>query len=534
MKLELLKRTHPSFNARVLQLHADLFAGGAQFRSHLSEYLPQHDVEPGAVWERRKKLSHYINYTAPIVNLFASLVASDALEIEDEGTSEWWSAWSKNVDGLGCELQSFAKRRLVDALVSQSSWWRVELPQPDTTPDSRAQFEALGLGEARLVAVPTTSIVNWCKNDDGSYRWVVEYARREELEEWIDEAPTVTETWTLWNADGSARRWQSRYRKGSQQALEAAEIEPPYNPLGTLPLVCLELQSELYLLNLLADAQLEVFRKRCALSWAIDRTCYAMAVLKTKSKKRPDVMGAGYYMQLGVDDVLEWPAPPSSPFDTIANYIATLKDEVYRVSQQMAAGVDNNAAAVGRSGESKKADAEATTTVARALAKIVVQAVQKTVALIAKARGEQAPKVCGMDDYDGEDVAALTDAAVNAKLLEIPSPTFRKVLQTRIALGSIEDADEETKAQIRAEIEAANTIAPSPEDATNTDAQDVTTPDAPAATTAGGGVDGAAKFFQWHVETGVVTREEVRRALGLSGEAPGIPEELKTPSITSQ
>ena len=83
---------------------------------------------------------------------------------------------------------------------------------------------------------------------------------------------------------------------------------------------------------------------------------------------------------------------------------------------------------------------------------------------------------------------------MNAKLLEIPSPTFRKVLQTRIALGSIEDADEETKAQIRAEIEAANTIAPSPEDEANTDTPDITTPDAPAATTGGASMAQQSSF----------------------------------------
>lgn len=533
MKLELLRRTHPDFAPGVLQLHADLFAGGAQFRQHIGTYLPQHDVEPGAVWERRKRLAHYVNYTAPIVNLFASLVASDSLSLDDAG--DWWSAWDKNVDGLGTDLEVFAKRRLVDALVAQRSWWRVELPTPDTTPDSRAQFDALGLGDARLVAVPTRNIVHWCREEDGSYRWVVEYDRREELEDWLDAAPTLTETWTLWHADGSTRRWQLRYAKGSNAPAEAAEVEAPYNPLGTSPLVCLEMPSELYLLNLLADGQLELFRKRCALSWAIDRTCYAMPVLKTASKKKPDLMGAGYYLQLGKDDSLEWPAPPSSPFDTISAYIATLKDEVYRVAQQMASGVDNNAAAVGRSGESKKADAEATTTVACALGKLVREALQKTAALIASARNEEPPKVCGYDEYKEDDLAELVDTAVNAKLLEIPSATFRKILQQRIAKASLEDLDEETKQKIDDEIAAANEPAPVVDESTN-DAADAAgegdsnaPPHAAASST-----NEPPTFFAWHVETGCVTREEIRRSLGLSGKAPGIPAELsQDPSSTT-
>ena len=37
-------------------------------------------------------------------------------------------------------------------------------------------------------------------------------------------------------------------------------------------------------------------------------------------------------------------------------------------------------------------------------------------------------------------------------------------------------------------------------------------------------------FYAWHVETGCVTREEIRASLGLKGKAPGIPAELALPA----
>lgn len=456
-KLQQLRREHPDFDRATLDLHADLFAGGAQFRRNLGRYLPQNDVEPVAVYERRKKLAHYLNYTAPIANYFASLLVGCPLQLGGAGAAgDFYAALKEDCDGNGSDLNAFARARLTDALVSRRAWVRVEFPEGDGRDvESAADFEAAGLGRARLVAVPTKSITHWSRDASGAFAWVVEYDRREALEDFLDADVTVTETWTLWRADGSARRWQIAYPKGQPPQLtdDVPEVPAPHNPTGRLPLVCLELPTELWLLNHLADAQLELFRKRCGLSWSIDRTCYAMAVLKTKARKKPDLMGAGYFLQLGTEDSLDWPAPPSTPFEVIGQYVSTLKDEIHRVATQMAQGVDNNAAAIGRSGESKSSDAQATVVVLRAYGKFVAEMVERLLCLVAAGRGESEPfDVTGMDRYEADDPAVRAAQAETLTLLEIPSETLMRETLTRLALATLADADEETKAAIKREI----------------------------------------------------------------------------------
>lgn len=460
MKLQDLRRTHRDYDPATIELHEDLFAGGAQFRRRIGRYLPKHDVEPDAVYARRKAQAHYLNYCAPIANYFASLLVGCPLQIAaSEADPDFYATLKEDCDDEGADLNAFARARLTDALVAQRSWVRVEFPAGTGAPvESAADFEAAGLGRARLVAVPAKSIVHWSRDGAGALRWVIEYTRHEELVEWTDAEPTVTETWTQWMRDGSARRWQAAYTPARPPLPtdDVREVEPPHNPTGAIPLVCLELPPELWLLNHLADAQLELFRKRNALSWSIDRTCYAMAVLKTAAKKPPAVLGAGYYLQLGPNDSLEWPAPPSTPFETIGAYVATLKDEIHRVATQMAQGVENNAAAVGRSGDSKAQDAQATVVVLRAYGALVAEMVERVLCLVAAGRGERGAcfDVKGMDRYESDDPGLRADQAVALEELDIPSDTLAREVLTRFALSAIADADEATKATVRAEIAA--------------------------------------------------------------------------------
>jgi hypothetical protein len=183
-----------------------------------------------------------------------------------------------------------------------------------------------------------------------------------------------------------------------------------------------------------------------------------MPILKTLDRKRPPAMGTGYYLSLGVGESLEWPAPPSAPFDTISSYVDTLKDELHRVAIAMAQGVDNNAAAIGRSGESKDADANATQKILAALGKIVVLAWERTFDLVSQGRGESIRwQASGMDDYDdAPDLGTLIEDVMSIDSLKIGSPTLDRELHTRVAMTALGECDEKTRAAVLEEILAAS------------------------------------------------------------------------------
>jgi len=469
MLASLLQRKHSHYREDALQRRRDLFEGGEAFRERVKHYLLRNDMEPPEVYDRRCKSAHYVNYTAPLVNLFASWLFTDEPEVEphtQDGEKvepdAFYSRFCEDCDGLGTDDDAFLRARIVDSLVDDCAFWQVCFPKPGSTPESLAEWEQQGVGRATLRPIKARNVINWRRakretdGQPGRLLWLLEYQRDEELLEITDADVTVTETWTLWRADGQHKRWswsfpQSKPRKSNE---DVPEIEAPYDPTGSLPIVDLCLPHELRLVEHLSSAQLEHFRKRCALSWGMDRTCYVMPVLKTKARKTPPRMGAGYYLQLGTDESLEWPAPPSTPYDTIGGYIATLKDEIHRVAIAMAQGVDNNAAAIGRSGDSKQADANATEKVLFALGKFVVLVWERTLDLVSLGRGDAYQWTArGMDEYSIADVGTLVEQAVSAELLKIQSPTFQREMQTRLALATLGDGtDEATRNAIKQEI----------------------------------------------------------------------------------
>lgn len=466
MKLKQLRRCHPDYSRSLLQMHSDLFAGGEQFQKHIRHYLLRNDVEPENVYVRRCTQANYLNYCAPIINFFASYLFTcpmrlNALDNNDRPTEAdpFYAAFKKNCDSTGTDFDQFLREQIVQSMIHLSSWCKVQFAIPTNAPSTIREWEQSGSGEARVVAVPTEHITNWRKDEAGNFEWLVEHSCKQELVHFEDEQLTNVETWTLWRADGSASCWELRWLDGTEKPnaeTDVPEIDPPHNPTGVIPFIDLTLPRELWVMNLLAQGQLEHFRKHNALSWAIDRTCYAMPWFFLKDRKRPPAMGTGYYGILGTDEKIEWPAPPSVPFEQVSKYTTKQREELYRITHQMAAAVDNNAAAVGRSGESKQADNSATTIVLQAIGRHARECAERILNLLALGRGESEGlrwSVGGMDQFNISDNQLLVDVAVKTNSLGIPSVTFKRELYKRIALSQLPDIDEGTRQAIGQEID---------------------------------------------------------------------------------
>lgn len=462
MKYASLNRTHADVDLDAIGRARDLFEGGERFRKNVAKYLPQHDVEPPQVYRRRCAGAYYLNYCARVVNFFASalMACPPTLKSEPEKVDAWWEGFREDADGRGTDLVMLARDFLVRALVAQRSYLRVEFPAAGELADGAtlADADRSGARVARLVAVPTEQVTHWRRNSDGSFAWVLEHERCEDLVDLDDEATTITETWTQWYADGTARRWQIAYTSKTKPSASTSvlEVEPPANPCGAIPLVELALKPELCVLTHVSDAAVEHFRKSNALSWAIDRTCYAMPWFFLKNAKKPPVMGAGFYGILGVDESIEWPTPPSAPFEVIRSNVVDLVQEIHRVAEQMALAVDNNkSATVGRSGDSKAADHEATETVLRAYGQALRDPLERALDLVARGRGETIDwDVAGMDVYDLADAATLTEMALASDPLKIPSATHRRELFKAVSRAQLPHLDEATRQTINREIEA--------------------------------------------------------------------------------
>jgi hypothetical protein len=456
MKLGLLQKTHRDYDLECMDRYGDLFEGGLRFKRQVKHHLPKHDVEPPELYHRRCASAHYINYCAPIGSYFTSYLFSRPPVISaGKALPEHYTELREDCDGEGADLVDFLRDRFLEAVVKQRAFMRIELPEPETQVESRADFERDKSLRLRLVPIPAENVISWLKDKSG-YVWMLDHEKTCELLDVGDPDETVTETWTQWFRTGEVRRWQIEYAKSHPPTPETVvpEVPAPLNPVRGIPIVELALPKALWLMSHLADPQLELFRKRCALSWAIDRTCYAMPILKQRDKKKPPAMGAGYYLLMGIDEDLVYAAPPAQPYDTIQTYINGVKDELHRVAQAMARGSNNDAATIGRSGESKMADDRATEIVLSAYGSIVRACVEDIFTLASEALGEDIEwDIGGLQGYTVVDQKSVIDNAIATETLVIPSATYKRKKAERIVRADLPELDEATMKDIMDELD---------------------------------------------------------------------------------
>lgn len=462
MKFKQLRREHKDRDADALQRNRDLFAGGQVFGKNVARYLTKNEREPSEVYTRRCQVARdeYVNYCGPIGNYFASwlMTAPPTFKSDPADADAFYEQFKEDCDGDGTDLDHFLRQRFIDAIIDQRVFWQVSFPGP-TAAQSLAEWRAQGAGRAVLRPVLASSIMNWKKDGDG-YVWLTEHQVEDGLLEPDDEEEITTETWTIWRRDGEHRRYQVSYdrfhKPRPDDQIAEIEMAAAQGQIEGIPLVELELPPELWLMNLVASPQLANWRKRVGLSWAIDRTCYAMPVFNVKNRRKPPAMGAGYYLIMGVDETATYLAPPPDSYGVVQGYIAELKDEIHRVVNQMARGVENNAASVGRSGESKDADDKQTEIVLSGFGAHVRDAAERTVDMVSAGRGEDVSwTVGGLSSYHVTDVTTFVAAAVAAQGITIPSPTYKREIAKRTAFGQLPDLDEALHQKIDEEIEDA-------------------------------------------------------------------------------
>lgn len=464
-----LNQRHPSVDQKeTARLHA-LYHGGKPFDALLSEFLPQRPAEAPGRYDLRKKEAHYRNYLGPIVDYFASLLFAEALCADAKDANgkpveldDFYARFLEDADGNGCDLNELAKAALTEAAVKRCSWMRLEQATDGGVPaDNAKDFKERGLGDVWIHRVPTEQVYDWDVDDDGNLLWAVVHSLTALRSGLSGNRRMVTECWEYLTPAGcETYRIVYDVKKPPKNTDSVPQIGTmTSHRFGAVPLVPLHLPPALWIANRLATPQLAHFRLSNAHTWGLQASCFAQPVFKTKRDDngvpRQPVMGAGYGIMLGIDESMEWVAPPAAPFDSLANEIKAQKDEIYRIAHQMALGVENNAAAIGRTAESKAKDAEATRVVLIAFSKAVREFVERIYGLVSAARGESYEwSISGLDDFAALDAGGLMGMLVNLeKAGGIPSPTFEIQMKSRLAASLLGDVDESVKETIEDEIE---------------------------------------------------------------------------------
>ncbi len=464
MLLKLLQATHPDYDADTWADYQALYEGGKAWRERVTRFVDRNPQEPESVYAMRCKAAHYRSYLGPIVDYFVSflftapLVPRANVDGEIVEADQFYSALKEDADGSGTDLVDMLRDRLTKAVVQGASYVLLELPDPGgaDVPD-RATWEAMGLGKAKLRRVDRSSVRDFEVDEDGELIWAITYEPSWPRTDPRGARDVCVHTWKVYDRQ-TVETFSVSQKKGER--LDPDMVVPSVgvrlHGFDRVPLVKFCPSKGLWIANRVESAQREHASLSNAHTWLIRRTCFAMPVLKLKTdERRDDIFGAGYYLKLGVDESLEWSSPPNGPYDAIRQEVESQKDEIHRIVHQMAQGVSNNAATVGRSGESKQADAEATRVMLEALGASVREPVERIYDMLARARGDELDwSIEGLSGYNVVDVAGLLQAISQAVLLNIPSQTWGKEVRKRAAMALLPDADQATKDTIALEIES--------------------------------------------------------------------------------
>lgn len=441
-----------------------LYVGGKELEKRYSKFLPMYHREPPATYAGRLKEAEYRPYISSIIKyfsdaLFTSKPSAEALlngkQVTDLG--EYWSDLKEDCTGSGLDLDGFFKQRMIEAQVKGKSW--IAVCQPDDglgEAKSLLEHEERRLGDCYLRELEYDSVYDWEVDDKNNLDWVICHDMKIVRKSISSKRDWVIETWTQYTKE-EINTYRIEYKQSKPPATNTVvPLTSVTHSFGVCPVVCIEIPYGYHTAAFLKSMQLSNFRNVSRQNWSLACTAFAQPVVKVNDAKEYAEMMTmpGHGVILGVDEDYSWEAPPNAHFRALDVQIVSSKDELYRASFQMGNGVENNVAAVGRTAESKIADAQSTRIALTSYGRIVKEAIERVYDIISSVRGEKYKwKIAGLDDFAGIDTAALLAMGLSLKELGgIHSVTWNTKFEHRLADALMPDNDELTKAKTKQEI----------------------------------------------------------------------------------
>jgi hypothetical protein len=455
-----INREHPEYvvNKAMWQKYRDLYSGGEQLRGRASDYLVPRNKEPDRVYAERISRVYYENYIGSIIDWYAATLLRREPVLVVEGANEagkqFFNEFAEDCDLKGTSLSDFFRLQLVNTLVFGRTYIALDFPRFSQPAPNRAEEDATGRSRAFLVEYTPDEVINWSYGSDGNPEWIVirtSCLRQEKVSdsEWKRET-----RWIYYDREDF--RIYTRVEGTDSQSAPIRLIDQGKHGLAAqrrVPVFQLKVSDGLWLMNKAALLQLEHFNKSNALSWALTMGLFATPVIYS-DREWNQVVGEGYYIQLGPDDKFGWTEPEGHVFQIAADNLGRLKDEIYRVCYLMsqAAGPQS---AVAQSGLSKQRDFSITQEVLRAYGDAVKETIKQALRTIERARQDGlSVDVSGLDEFDIGDFSNELDDAQKLLALGIQSETLKKQLFKKLALKYFCDARQDIKTQISGEIDA--------------------------------------------------------------------------------
>lgn len=480
MQYKLLKQRHPDYDARYWDECRAFYAGGKRLlgdRKLMERVFPTHLAEADWVYAERCKRAFYVPYAGEIIDAICAALFGEEIRVrfDPEGVDPFYDSFFDDTSppkGRKTSLNELMKQQILTALICRQAWTLVDLPgTPDyegEEPASLADEEQAGRLNAYACAIDPEMVLDWEETEDGELEWALVLHRTQRRAGLEEERNVVREEYTYYTQTEWSR-YAIEYKEGEPPSDkdEAEEIGRGPLSFGRVPLIRMTLTEGMWAMGKILPIARAHFNLRNALTWAETKSLFPSLVVKlgeenmaASSTDDPDRAinqryGPGYVVVLGPDDEAMYVGPDTSPFSFASEDCNGLRDEMHRVLHHMALSVDNSAAALQRSADSKQVDHAATAVILRFLGQVVREHVSETYEYVAGCRGDAEinPIVEGMEKFDEQSLDALIEQAGVVETLNIPSATFKKLWDYRLASRLLVDATDEDLEEIRDELD---------------------------------------------------------------------------------
>jgi len=489
----ILRQKSPDYRESEWELLDDLYFGGFRMRKNAERHIPRIVGETEPRYRDRIKSTSYLNYFGQIVDYFvAALFSQDftltpSAEASNPNTvgtlpdETFYQQFSDDCDMRGTRFANLLRKVLTTALCKRTAFVVVDMPVNEGIEVvTRYEEEQLGLLRAYVFELPNEQIIDWLRDDTDQLIWAV--LNRCSIKRLAPEERrgNVIEEFKIW------RIGENGYAQWELYRIEYAESQTPKDDVMVecvaegmtsftrIPILKLEMPSGLCVGDKISMVAQEHYQRRSALNAAQNKSLVSLPVAKLgpeissidhalPSEKQQDPFRgddpigrfqAQGFIVVGKDDDITFAEPHGMAYQLIDKQIQELKDELFRVVQQMAASISNDAGSLRRSAESKKMDRFAESIVLSAMGQAVRTFGVEVYECVADARGEHVVwQPHGLDHYSGDDRDALLSEAVNMDLINIPSTTWQVAYKTNMAMKLMPNLAPEVQEQVRVEIE---------------------------------------------------------------------------------
>jgi hypothetical protein len=464
-----LNQRHPSLDYELAQDRLALYRGGAAVRARARRFLEQRPNEPDATYQTRLREMIFEPHMGTIISHFANMIWKSkpvavatirGKELHDF-ESAYYGSFKSNADHSDSDIDVLVKALFVDAAVTGLGWLLVHDPIDDSglePAQNKAQWEARGLGNFWVEKLDYSEVIDWELDSDKNLLMAVVHRVQTPRLSAESTRSIVRETWQVYShmdVETFAVEYDAKNAPKPDDLIESVSLRS--HPFGRVPLLCLEFGPSQHLAARLETPQLAHALALNAENWALGRSAFAQILFNSEDPNgfTAPTMASGVGIVVGINEKASWLEPAGTALDALNRAKKDHMDSLYRVASAMALGVENNAASVGRSAESKAIDNESSRVALRSFAEPVREIMGRLYAMIASARGDQVTwRIDGLDDLDV--VAYLQALKLLRDGLDGPahSPGARAALESRAVEAMVPDATPEQKQLWRAETTA--------------------------------------------------------------------------------